>query len=371
MHHKLADWCVIHLIGDGEAPPLRVGRATPELAEACAALVRFVPEPQLARSFAAGAPQLVVDVTPEVLAASARGPEHRRLLEALAPTSWVNLPLVSRNQALGAMAVGSSRACRHYGERDKRTFVELGRLVALALDGARLHAALDQAVHARDRVLGVVAHDLRSPLAAISLLAQTMRRRPQAQVDPVAIDAICRATTRMNRLIQDLLDVAHLDAAQPLSVKREVTPAAELVTETADQALAWLGTSGRSLQIEVAPDLPQVLADRARFGQVVDNLLNNAVKFSPADSRIVLGARALGGEIVFSVSNEGRGIPADVVPHVFDRFWQGDASDRRGAGLGLSIAKEIVGALGGRIWVEPGPPVTTFLFSLPRPDQTA
>jgi GAF domain-containing protein len=93
-------------------------------------------------------------VTPEVLTASTWGPEHRRLVEALAPTSWVNLPLVSRNQALGAIAVGSSRASRHYGKRDQRYLVELAQLVALALDGARLHAALEQAVQARDRVLG-------------------------------------------------------------------------------------------------------------------------------------------------------------------------------------------------------------------------
>jgi signal transduction histidine kinase len=212
----------------------------------------------------------------------------------------------------------------------------------------------------------VVAHDLRNPLNVISMQAQILRRHEGAGSEPGAVDTIRRAVACMNKLIQDLLDVARLDAGQPLSVKRLAAAPAALLTEMADQVRDWLTASRHTLHLDVAAGLPEVWADRARVAQVLDNLLANAVKFSPPDTRIELAARLRDGEVLFSVSNESKGIPAEVVPHVFDRFWQGEAGDRRGAGLGLSIARELVEAHGGHIWVDPGPPLTTFFFTLPR-----
>jgi signal transduction histidine kinase len=126
--------------------------------------------------------------------------------------------------------------------------------------------------------------------------------------------------------------------------------------------------SGSSIVMEpnVADGLPQVVADGARIQQVLSNLVGNAVKFTPRQGRITVSAELLETEVRFAVIDTGPGIPPEQVPHIFGRFWQARSSDRRGIGLGLAIAKGIVEAHGGRIWVESQVGVgSIFYFTLP------
>jgi signal transduction histidine kinase len=120
------------------------------------------------------------------------------------------------------------------------------------------------------------------------------------------------------------------------------------------------------LDSRVAGDLPRVIADGARIQQVLSNLVGNAVKFTGRDGRITVAAEQIDGEVRFSVVDTGPGIPAEQLPHIFGRFWQGKPTDRRGIGLGLAIAKGIVDAHNGRIWVESSVGAgSTFYFTLP------
>jgi signal transduction histidine kinase len=126
--------------------------------------------------------------------------------------------------------------------------------------------------------------------------------------------------------------------------------------------------AGSSIRVEshVVPDLPPVLADATRINQVLSNLVGNAVKFTPRNGLITVSAERVDGEIRFAVIDTGPGIPAEQLPHIFGRFWQAKASDRRGIGLGLAIAKGIVEAHKGRIWVESSVGLgSTFYFTLP------
>lgn len=118
-----------------------------------------------------------------------------------------------------------------------------------------------------------------------------------------------------------------------------------------------------------SPDAATAWFDRERTLQVLSNLLGNAVKYTPEGGTITLGAELLPTEVVISVRDTGPGIPPDDVPHVFDRYWQAKRSDRRGIGLGLPIAKGLVEAQGGKLWVESEPGRgTTFFFTLPARD---
>ena len=124
----------------------------------------------------------------------------------------------------------------------------------------------------------------------------------------------------------------------------------------------------KSLQLELVceEELPEVLADHDRVIQVLANVIGNAIKFTPSGGRIVLGAEQAGSEVLFSIKDSGPGIPPDQVPQLFDAFWQARRGSRSGAGLGLAIARGIVEAHGGRIWVESdGRHGSTFRFSLP------
>ena len=302
-----------------------------------------------------------------MIQALAQSEEHRRLLEALALTSIMGVPLIAHGRLLGALMVGSCRPERRYGPGDLKLLAELGQRAALALDNARLYRTAQRALQTRDDVLGVVAHDLRNPLGTIMLQASLLRRL-EPELGPRAGklgDVIERASRRMNRLIQDLLDTTRMETGSlPINPARVSAAQIVLASEEAHKAVAASGSL--QLRVELPPELPDVWGDRDRLFQVFENLLGNAAKFTPAGGRITVGARPGEKEVVFWVADTGEGISAADVPRVFDRFWQARKGERHGAGLGLAIAKGIVEAHGGRIWVDSAPGQgSTFAFTVP------
>ncbi|MBK7864279.1 MAG: PAS domain S-box protein [Archangiaceae bacterium] len=366
---NIADWCVIDVVEGGALERLKVAHSDPTKAAACAELERQpIHQRPNAVSEVVGSkrPLLVGNVTEEYLEARSLNAEHLRLIKALEPTSFIIAPLVARGVTLGTLAFGSSRGSRRLGSNDLAQAERLASRVALATDNARAHQEAQQAVKARDEVLGIVAHDLRNPLSNIVLQAQRLLR-PRGQVErrnQKTSENIRSAALRMNELIQDLLDVARLEGGERLSIARAEVDPAGLLADAAEHSQAELTGAGASLEVAAGPDLPHVSADRRRLLQVFSNLVGNAAKFSRG--RITVGAKARERQVLFWVADDGVGIPADAVPHVFDRFWQASRSDRRGAGLGLSIVKAIVEAHGGSVWVESEVDVgTTFFFTVP------
>ncbi len=221
-------------------------------------------------------------------------------------------------------------------------------------DRKQAEAALQRALAARDDVLGIVAHDLRNPLSAIMMQAEMLERsgpEPE-QRDQTPRLIIARSAERMNRLIQDLLDVAQVEAGQ-LKVERERLSAVDLARDAVETHATLAASAGLELRLEVDRGVQAVMGDRDRLLQVFDNLIGNAVKFTPKGGCITVRAVPGNQEVVFSVADTGAGIAPENVPHVFERFWQAATRARRlGAGLGLPITRGIVEAHGGRIWVE-------------------
>jgi PAS domain S-box-containing protein len=230
-----------------------------------------------------------------------------------------------------------------------------------------VEAALHRAVAARDEVLSIVAHDLRNPLNTIVLQAQMLERQdsePERR-DQTPQRVILRSATRMDRLIQDLLDVALVEAGR-LKIERERISGTELVRDAMEMQAPLAVSAGLELQADVARDVGDVWGERSRLLQVFENLIGNALRFTEKGGSITIGATARNNEVEFTVADTGSGIPAENVPHIFDRFWQAERDSRQGAGLGLPIARGIVEAHGGRIRVESelgrG---TTFYFTIP------
>jgi PAS domain S-box-containing protein len=283
----------------------------------------------------------------------------------LHPRSLIAIPLVISDRVVGVLTLGISSSDRSFNLDDMALAEELAQRAALAVENARLFHQAQQATKARDQVLAVVAHDLRNPLNTISVASQLLLRAPFEDRHRSHLKTIRTSTDRMNRLIQDLLEVARIESGH-----LSIVPRPEAVAPMIEEAMTMLGplAAGRSilLESECEQDLPQVLCDSARVLQVLSNLIGNAVKFTPPEGRIRIRCVALDGEIRFGVTDSGPGIPAPQLPHVFGRFWQANAADRRGIGLGLSIAKGIVETHEGRIWVESTVDVeTTFYFTLP------
>ncbi len=233
---------------------------------------------------------------------------------------------------------------------------------------------LEEQERLRAEFLGVVSHELRQPLTSISGSAITMLDAT-ADLDPAELRQFLRIildqAASMRDLIGDLLDVARIETGT-LPVDLEPVDVNALV----DRARSIFVSAGRrnNLAFDLAPNLPLVMADRRRIVQVIGNLLSNASRHSPELSVIKVAAAPERGYVEISVSDDGRGVPSERLPHLFRKFARGAADDQGGdTGLGLSICKGIVEAHGGRIWAESdGPGLgTRFAFTIPAVEEAA
>jgi len=243
----------------------------------------------------------------------------------------------------------------------------------LAVENARLAHAAERAARQREDVLAIVSHDLKNPLATVRLSAavlhQKLARLPGGEALVSRVEAMDRAAVNMLGLITRLLDAARLDAGQPLAVEPRLEPMGELVGE----ALALIEPQASRGDLRLEQHLPPgltALCDRERVLQVLANLLGNAVKFTPAGGTVTVEALADDAEVRVAVRDTGPGIPEDEQPRLFQRHWQSRATAARGSGLGLYIAKGLVEAHGGRLWVDSTLGAgSTFTFTLPLPPE--
>jgi signal transduction histidine kinase len=253
-----------------------------------------------------------------------------------------------------------------------QTFMGVVALTFLVLAAA--YGEARRAIQARDDLVAVVSHDLRNPLQVIAANAYLLRGLEdktdgvsQARERGASIDA---AVTRGARLLDDLLDIAKIEAGH-LSLERKRVDVGAVVSE-ATHLLQPL-TELRSVRLDVARIDPElvVAADRDRLLQVLSNLIGNAIKYSGAGGSVAVQAAKTGAEVEFAVRDSGPGISEEHRRHVFDRYWQAQRGDRLGAGLGLAIAKAIVEAHGGRIWVDAAAKSggSVFRFTLPSGEQ--
>jgi signal transduction histidine kinase len=230
----------------------------------------------------------------------------------------------------------------------------------------RERAALRQAHHAmaaREELLAIVAHDLRSPLNAIGLRASMLLKGSVEDGARRQAEAIGGIVTRTSQLLGSLLDAAMIDSGKlPLEkVRCEVEPLLDGVVRVHDNLAA-----AKRVKLEPhvgQPDLA-VCGDPRRIAQVLDNLVGNAIRFSPADGRVQMAVEAEGPLVHFRVKDSGPGISPEQLPHVFERYWRAQRQTGAGIGLGLYIARNVVEAHGGTIWAE-NQEGAVFHFTLP------
>lgn len=247
----------------------------------------------------------------------------------------------------------------HWGRAELMAAAELRRS-AIEIDLYRQVKRAQAAVKARDELVAVVAHDLRSPLSVVVMQATVIQRLlaqdPTEKLHRMRVSAqtVQRAGERMSNLLNDLLDLARIEAGRFEIVAASHSSAA--IVQDAYELLLPLSEAANISLVQRAESDLTVRADPERLFQVLSNLVGNAVKFSPAGSEIEISAEPVEGDFCrFSVADHGRGIPPADLPRVFERYWQGRPTSATGAGLGLYIAKGIVEAHGGRIWATSAP----------------
>jgi signal transduction histidine kinase len=277
-------------------------------------------------------------------------------------------PLLAGGGITGAIALVAGVGRRHYDHSDLALLDEIACQASLAMENARLFAKARHATTLRDDVLAVVSHDLRNPLAAISMVIGRLEEVPELKGEnPTRLLHIARDSIEwMQHMIQDLLDVASIDAGR-LSIEPASTDLVILLVQAGTLFERLFADQAITFGLDLPEWLPPVRADYERILQVVGNLLSNAAKFTPPTGQVTLSAHAREHEVVVSVRDTGRGVPPSDLPHLFDRFWHARRGAKvRGTGLGLSIAKGIVDAHGGRIWIDtPRASGSVFSFALP------
>ena len=226
--------------------------------------------------------------------------------------------------------------------------------------------ALKQAISARDEVLAVVSHDLRNPVGTIAAAAELVADVPLSQERRNEhLHTIRRAADRVNRLIQSLLDVAKIEAGK-ITLELSFEEINELVNDAVTQA-GWLAEQeGVQLLFEEEETSSRVHVDRNKMLQVLSNLIENALKYTPEGGRVTVSAKREGDNVLIVVADTGVGIEPQVLNNLFDRFWQGHRKDGKGSGLGLTIVKGILQAHGttANVRTEVGEG-SSFEFTLP------
>jgi signal transduction histidine kinase len=266
---------------------------------------------------------------------------------------FLGVVLRDEHAAVGHLYLAKKPGGAPFTEEDERALDLLGSFAATAMQNAKLYDALRREVVAREDVLSMVSHDLRTPLSAVSMAAQVLASSLAA--DAVAhkhAGVIQRNAKRMERMIADLLTAAKVHEGK-LSIEPRPQDARPFVSE-AIEAFAPAALEKRvTLTSEMPDDLPAVYCDGGRLVQVLQNLVGNALKFTPSGGAVVVGAdRSADGEVRFTVRDTGAGIPEEALPRLFERFSQVEAHASRGTGLGLFIARGIVELHGGKIGVK-------------------
>lgn len=275
---------------------------------------------------------------------------------------WITSPVRQLTGAAERIAAGdlASRVNVRSGD-------EIGHLASAFNQMADNLARSDEL---RRRLTADVAHELRTPLSIIRGQIEAIRDGIFPP-DEEHLSPIYDETLLLNRLVEDLRTLALAEAGQ-LPLQKVLTNPAELMQRAFHKFRPLASEKELDLRIDLDPQLPSVLIDPDRVDQVLTNLLANALRHAPAGGEVVLRAQA-DQELRISVADSGAGIPPDELPYVFERFWRGDKSrarDRGGAGLGLAIARQLVEAHGGRIWVDnQSRGGATFVFAIPLTQQ--
>lgn len=312
-----------------------------------------------------------IDLQPGLLAGASAGTDatHAGTQHESREREVLVLPLVASAHRIGTLRLALTEPGRCFAEYQLAIAEEFAGCAARALAGALHGHRVQAALRARDEMLGMVAHDLRNPLNGIRLAADCIGQSPPADAemdDRAWAEVIGRAAMRADQLISDLLDLNRLDAGALVLQRTELT-AGDLLARSRSFFARTAAASGIQLEFAADDEHATLQGDAKRLLQVLSNLIENAIKFTPAGGRVRVTATSKKRELCFSVSDTGPGISAEACTQVFEKFWQAERGGHGGGcGLGLYITKAIVEAHGGRISIDSTPGHgSTFHVSIP------
>ena len=330
--------------------------------------------------------EVILGKKPTLVRDTDRDPRWRYPQLLWVTKSWIGVPLVVRGTVIGMLSLARERP-PGFTEEEVALAADIASHAAVAIENARLyrevqeHAAqlkeaydqLKEADRLKDEIIQNVSHELRTPLAFIKGYVELLKSGELGPVTPEqerSLEIVARRTDHLTRLVNDFIT---LQVVSWETLNLQEVDLGRLARTAVEDCRSAAGQNGIEVKEDIPADLPPVAADPDRIAQVLDNLLANAIKFSPQGGTIVVRVREVGDWLRTEVSDTGIGIPADKLPRVFERFYQVDGTSRRrfgGTGLGLAIVKQIIEAHGGQVGVESTlGEGSTFYFTLPKAGQ--
>jgi PAS domain S-box-containing protein len=297
-------------------------------------------------------PVLVTATTPAWLATWAESEDALAVWQEIGLSSAAIVPITSHRQTHGVLTFGWA-AGRQYDPADVGLMREIGLRAALALDASRLINDLESEQRHRDEFLAMLAHELRNPLAAITTGLDVLERTAPSERAHLT-DIIARQSRHLAQLLNDLLQVSRVRFGQ-VTLHRKLVDLRELAQHSLDAVQPPGAQVERpTVTLRADPKPVRVLGDPDRLEQVIDNLLDNALKYTPSGGAIEVSVTAEGNEAILRVRDTGIGISPDFLPRVFDVFSRSGSptsQSRPGLGLGLSVVRDLIANHGGRVQV--------------------
>jgi signal transduction histidine kinase/ActR/RegA family two-component response regulator len=351
-----ADWCVIHRISEDGTLHYEAHAHRDRDQERL--LKELLDRQQLDWNSAAvcvqamrsGKTQLVAEMPEPLLNRVAQDSEQLAMIRALEPRSVICVPLRIRERTVGAISFVASASGRRYTSTDVALAEDLSQRVATAVDNSELLESVRAADRQKDEFVAMLAHELRNPLAAINYANSAMQlggTDSQAEL----VEMVNRQVRNLSRLIDDLLDMSRI-SRNKVQLRKERVGAGTIVRRAAAAARPLFEEKRHELVLEIEPQPMPLFADATRVEQMIANLLTNAAKYTPQGGRVSVSASPRDGEAVIKVKDTGIGIPAEILPRVFDLFAQADRSlDRSegGLGIGLTVARKLAEMHGGTV----------------------
>jgi PAS domain S-box-containing protein len=354
---SFADWCAIDLWQeDGTLERVAVAHVKPEKVQLGYALHRRLPSRARSASGPPGtreteAPELVRELSAEMLETAISDPDLVAALKELGLRSWMRVPVSAHGEALGELSFVAAESGRLYEPEDLALAEDLARRVAVALENASLYRAMRKSDHAKDIFLATLSHELRSPLAAVvnglslTMLASDDRARVKNYTALMQ-----RQAAHLTRLVDDLMDVSRITTGK-IELKKEPATLASVLQGAVDTSRPDIEAGNHRLVIKLPDGPTDILADPVRLAQVFSNLLSNAAKYTEPGGEIRLSLNSTASEYVVCVRDSGVGIPPEMLQNIFKLFTQATHPiDRQGGlGIGLSLVEGLVRLHGGTV----------------------
>jgi signal transduction histidine kinase len=369
---KLADWCIVSVLEDGELRRVALVHVDPEKERLIGELEARYPEARASTPAAhvvrTGEPEFVPVVTEAALAERTVDAGHRRMIQELGARSYMTVPLSARGATLGAITFASGS--RSHDAHDLALAKAIAARSAIAIDNARLHAQVVEANCAKDNFLAVMSHELRTPLSAITGYTALLEEGipdPATSGQRRHLLGIRANAARLLRVIEEILEFSRLEMDETRFHFEEVD-LGRLIDDVRLTAEPLATERGLEFAARVPPHPARIRTDPDKVRQILLHLLVNAVSFT-TEGRIRLTADVNGGLATFQVEDTGVGVPAELHEKIFEPFFQAvDPLTREvgGTGIGLAVARGLARRLGGDVTVESRPGAgATFTLTIP------